>query len=59
MTASLLVRSGVARWFKKDLKGPLANYGKAIEIDPNNASAYFRRALALQSTQPERAIANL
>ena len=49
---------GVARWFKQDLESALNDYGHAIEIVPNNPQAYFRRALALAQTQPERAISD-
>lgn len=56
--ADAIVWRGVARWFKQDLSGALTDYSHAIEIDPNNSQAYFRRALALERTQPERAIAD-
>ena len=40
---------GNARWQKGDLEGAIADYTKAIELDPNSADGYYNRGVARQS----------
>jgi len=44
--AKQLINEGVARYEKGDLDGAIADYTKAIELDPRNAAAYNNRGAA-------------
>ncbi len=41
-----LVKAGDAKFSGSDYEGAVADYSKAIELDPKSASAYSGRALA-------------
>ncbi|MFN6471542.1 MAG: tetratricopeptide repeat protein [Nostoc sp. SerVER01] len=45
-TAEDLISLGGAKADKKDYKGAIANYNQALQINPNNPDAYFRRGAA-------------
>ena len=42
-TAKDYVDSGLDKFLKDDFDGAIADYNKAIELQPNDAEAYFRR----------------
>ena len=45
-TAEDFISLGGAKADKKDYKGAIANYNQALQINPNNPDAYFRRGAA-------------
>src|SRR5512134_2985935 len=45
-SASDWVNSGLAKYEKSDLDGAIADFNRAIEIDPNYANAYNNRGAA-------------
>ena len=45
-TASDFLESGNAKNYLKDYYGAIADYTKAIELDPDDASAYYNRGVA-------------
>lgn len=48
-TGNAFYSSGNAKYRTGDLDGALADFGKAIELDPGSAMAYFGRAVTRQS----------
>src|SRR5205814_2283760 len=44
-TAAELVRRAAASAARRDFAAAIADYGRAIELEPNNAAAYQARAL--------------
>ena len=47
-SAEDLISLGGAKADKKDYQGAIANYNQALQINPNNPDAYFRRGAASQ-----------
>src|SRR6266702_3277971 len=45
-SARKLVKQGIDLFGKNDLVGAIADYDRAINIDPNDAEAYFKRGRA-------------
>jgi tetratricopeptide (TPR) repeat protein len=45
-TATDFVTSGLSNYKKGDIDGAIRDYDKAIELDPNNATAYYYRGMA-------------
>ena len=45
-TAEVYYNSGVSKVDLKDYYGAIADYSKAIELDPDDASAYYNRGIA-------------
>jgi tetratricopeptide (TPR) repeat protein len=45
-TATEFNDRGVAKWRKGDLDGAIADYNRAVELDPKYAAAYYNRGVA-------------
>jgi tetratricopeptide (TPR) repeat protein len=50
-SAEDLISLGGAKADKKDYQGAIANYNQALQINPNNPDAYFRRGAAYNELQ--------
>ena len=46
-TATEFCDRGLNKYFKQDYIGAIADYKKAIKIDPKNEDAFYNRALAV------------
>jgi tetratricopeptide (TPR) repeat protein len=49
---------GIARYEMKDLEGSIADYSKAIEIDPTYDGAYYNRAISYYETSETESALN-
>ena len=58
LTASKLIELGAKKLRAGDTDGAIANFTRAIRLDPNNADAYYERGLVRSLVDAEAAIAD-
>ena len=50
-SAETYIKNGMAKWSSNDNSGAIADYNKAIKLDPKNVTAYFYRCLSKGNLQ--------